>query len=123
MADGESKTPEQEVVGEVTARYVQSPYFRVIHGDGVWGGTTPAGFVQMAFYSETFGTPAEIQYKLKRDHTVEESKVTRKGIKREVEIEIILSVDVAKAIRDWLDDKIAKTEAQLLEARKAQQQE
>jgi len=85
------------------AHFINSNLFRVIHADGAWGGITPQFNIQMALFSERHPIPTEVSYKL-------EPSGLRDGIVREIEADVIMSLDVARALRIWLDNKIGEAE-------------
>jgi hypothetical protein len=110
------ETPEGTVIGEVTTKYSKSALCRVIHADGVWGGLTPAGNIQMDLYSEKHTFPDSTTYDVVGQPgatigALKEKQVVGGGHNREVEAEIILSPAVARSTRDWLEDKLVRLEA------------
>jgi hypothetical protein len=88
--------------------YIKSNFFRVIHIDGVHGGISPKlNMIQMAFFSERQAIPQTEKFALKKGQLGEiESRKTREAIIREVEVEALMDIDAAKALRQWLDEKI-----------------
>jgi|WetSurMetagenome_2_1015567.scaffolds.fasta_scaffold439536_2 hypothetical protein len=88
--------------------YIKSNFFRVIHIDGVHGGISPKlNMIQMALFSERQAIPQSEKFALKKGQLGEiESKKTREAIIREVEVEALMDIDVARALRQWLDEKI-----------------
>ena len=97
---------------KVDMHFIKSNYFRVIHADGAWGGTTPAGNIGMTFYSERSPIPTRLVHKITPDGKLggELSRTVRKGIVREAEVQVVLSVGVAKALISWLENKIQNVE-------------
>jgi hypothetical protein len=98
----------------VRFHYLKSSAYRVIHADGIIGGQTPSGFLQFSFYTERLPIPTMIEHAvtdlggdIKRlgQETRREGK---QGIVRDVEVGVIMTVDMAKQLRGWLDDKISK---------------
>jgi len=88
--------------------YIKSNFFRVIHIDGVHGGISPKlNMIQMALFSERQAIPQSEKFALKKGQLGEiESKKTREAIIREVEVEALMDIGAAKALRQWLDEKI-----------------
>ena len=110
VANGDAKLP-----SEVTFHYIKSNHFRVIHVDGAHGGPVPqVNAIQIALFSERVPIPQQITHSL-RDHKLgdELSRVGRDGVVREVEAELIVSIDNAETLGKWI---LAKVEA----ARQAQ---
>lgn len=96
--------PDPEKVG---FDFIKSNLFRVIHADGVWGGVGPRGNIQMGFYSERFPIPRRVEMEIKEGRVGDEiSRDARSDIVREVEAEVIMNLQTAKALKDWLTTKI-----------------
>lgn len=93
--------------------YIKSNYFRVIHADGIHGGVTPKLKIQMAFFSERNPIPqttvhgvSETSDGVVLKDEIRSKRVTKSGIIREVEAEILMDLETAKALYKWLDEKI-----------------
>ena len=88
--------------------YIKSNSFRVVHADGVWGGPTPRGYLTMAFYSERHPIPQKLTHELKPEGTLGDPIVreTKQGVVREVEVEVVLDLEMAKGMFEWLKEKI-----------------
>lgn len=102
---------EQKVVFE----YIKSPFFRVIHADGMIGGLTPAGNLHVVFYSERPPVPQKMSHAVNADGTLgdaipEHTKV-REGIIREMDVDAVMSVQVAEALMTWLAARVAEAKA------------
>ena len=99
---------------QVKFHYLKAAHFRTIHADGVIGNVTPSGHVHMAMYSERPAIPREMVHKINPDGTlgeiIQEQTVAREGIVREMEVDVLMSVDVAKSIKNWLDEQFEKVE-------------
>ena len=95
---------------KVEATYVKSQLCRVIHADGAWGGLTPQGTIHMALFSEHTKAPDATVFLL--DRATQTAKEQPAGPQttwiREVEADIILTREAARALRDWLTDKLTK---------------
>jgi hypothetical protein len=106
---------EPKPVGKVPINYTKSTLCRVVHIDGAWGGVTPQGNVQMALYSEKAGelVPDAGTYEILEGGQLKEKKIASvpTAVTREIEVEVIISADAAKAIRDWIDDKLTAIQA------------
>lgn len=89
----------------VEFHYIKSNFFRTVRGDGVFGGVSPRGDIQIALFSERMPIP-QIQVwdvadgQLKAE--VADKRVSRPGIVREVEINVIMTVDMAKDLAKFL---------------------
>ena len=96
---------------EVAFHYLKSSQFRVIHADGVWGGLSPQGNIRLVFFNERPPIPQLTVNKVDSagvlGKDVPEKKVGRSGFVREMEVDVVLSLELAEGLRKWLDDKIA----------------
>ena len=92
----------------IDVNYVESSFSRVIHVDGAWGGLAPQGNIHMAIYSEHNTSPQQVTYTFVSGETKEkvEMSVGKGRFTREIEANLIMTPDVARAIRDWIDDKL-----------------
>jgi hypothetical protein len=96
----------REVPETRDAHFIKSNYFRVVHADGAWGGLTPNGALQLAFYNERHPIPRVVHEKLVISGNVvrvdECGREGKAGVVREVEVDIVLTIDAAKNLRDFL---------------------
>jgi|Deesub1362A_J573_1020465.scaffolds.fasta_scaffold00324_38 hypothetical protein len=91
--------------------YIKSNYFRVVHVDGVFGGNAPRrGYIHVAVWNERWPIPRQCLYSLEENgklgKEIEQERVMRDAIVREVEVDLIMSIETAKSLRDWLSEKI-----------------
>ena len=95
--------------------YIKGNFFRVIHADGVLGGSTPSGNIHMAFFSERQPIPKREVYGLKPDGSlgdlIIDQKVSRHAIVREVDCDVIMSREVAQSLLKWLQQVIDDVKA------------
>jgi hypothetical protein len=93
----------------VKFHYVKSNYFRVIHGDGAFGGLTPRGELFLSIYSERAPLPDVTVQAIENDQLgpeiIEQRKVSD-GIVREMEVGIVMDLAVAKSLIDWLTKRV-----------------
>lgn len=93
---------------KITFQFVESKFHRNIHVDGAWGGVTTQGSIFMSVYSQTPGIPKRVThdveglFKLGKETKREGSD----DIIREVEATLLMNLDVATVLRDWLSEKI-----------------
>jgi hypothetical protein len=118
MAEEKIKVPGVDLdEGTISYDYIKSNQFRVIHVDGVWGGNAPTGFINMSVFSERWPIPKRTVSKFEPEGRVgdeiKEKRVFRDSVVREVDAQLVMSIDVAKRIREWLNDKIATYEEKL----------
>lgn len=89
---------------------IKSNYFRVVFAEGVFGGVSPSGYINMALFNERFPLPTHLEYVVtdagNLGDEILEARVGRDSIIREVETEVVLSLDGAKKMHAWLGRKI-----------------
>ncbi len=95
--------------------YVKGTQFRSVHVDGVIGSLTPAGGIHFATFSERHAIPQEEELVLQPDGSLGDlvagSRRSREGIVREMDVDLVMSLEVARSLRTWLNDKIALLES------------
>jgi len=93
----------------------KSNFFRVVHADGVWGGLTPQLNIAMGFFSEQGALPQQIVHEITPEGNVgpevPDERVTRNAIAREVEVSVVLSIEAARYVLRWLEERISQAEA------------
>src|SRR6266700_8184863 len=96
--------------GEIEFHFEKSNFFRVVHVDGAFGGISPGSqTIHISVYSERQPIPKKIVQKIQHGELGEEipeKRVGRSGIFRELETDLVMSADVAIALRAWLDQRI-----------------
>lgn len=109
-SDSPPDSPLSEKPRRVTFDYIKSNHFRVIHANGAWGGLTILGEIHMALYSERNAIPQQAVYELGSESglgpEIEAERVQRPAIVREVEVSVMMSVDLARSLITWLQDKV-----------------
>ena len=107
--------PQETKLSSVKFHYVKSNFFRVIHVDGAYGGLTPYGFISCALYSDRQPLPELTENAVREDgivgQEIVEHKKIKDGIEREIEVSIVMNLNTAKALQQWLDDKIKTLES------------
>jgi hypothetical protein len=94
--------------------YIKSNFFRVVYVDGVFGGISPRGMMAFAFYNERAPIPRKTAVTMvdgipqfgPGPTSAERVIDTRTGIVREVETEVVMSIESAEALHRWLGEKI-----------------
>jgi len=99
---------------QIRFHYLKSAHFRTVHADGAIGSITPQGNIQMAIYSERIAIPREMVQEINSDGSlgsiIDSETISREGIVREMETDVMMSINVAKSIQKWLGDKIREFE-------------
>ena len=98
--------------------YIKSNYFRVVHADGIFGGLTPRGNIQMEIWSERQPIPKQTTYRLVEEgdgfgtpEEIVESRVVRDAFIREVEVGVVLDLGLAKSLIEWLKIRVEMLES------------
>lgn len=108
---GTERSPEPEVLVKLDSHLIKSNFFRVIHVDGAWGGISPNGrYIQMAVYSERVPIPQKQVQPVIDGHAlgqpIASEGITKQGVVREIESVLTFDLVVARAIQEWLGQKI-----------------
>jgi len=94
---------------EVIFEYIKSPMFRTAHADGAIGGITPQGYLHLAFYNERPAIPKAIVHKVNSNGTLgamlPERTISRPGIIREMDVDVVLSPEALDALIKWLNEQ------------------
>lgn len=116
MAEKKPSSTGFEIVSEMTFHYVKSEFARTLHVDGFFGGVTPKGDgLSLGVFSERHPYPDSSLYR-KNPHndTLEEDlakrQITRKGVIREIESTLVINLETARSLRQWLDEHIQRLE-------------
>jgi len=121
-ADAERPGGSGQPVKEVAFDFIKGQYFRVIHADGVIGGPTPQGHLHFAFYSERPPIPRRLVQPISPTGRLEdpilEKSVIRDALVREVDIDVIMTVQVAEQFHHWLTARLEEMRAVMKENEK-----
>lgn len=99
-----------QLPSSITLHYIKSNYFRVIHADGAMGGFTPRGEVFFSLYSERAPLPDVTVQAVENGQLGKEIIEQRKGsegILRELEVGVVMDLNVAKSLVEWLKERIS----------------
>ena len=85
-------------------------FFRVVHADGVWASVNMYENIHLAFYNENFAIPDTIYFPMNDKGDVgQEDTEKREGKKswcREMEVDVVLSLEIAKQVQLALQNYI-----------------
>jgi hypothetical protein len=104
MSDSDNSTP-----STIKFHYVKSNYFRVIHGDGLFGGFTPSGDIFFSVYSERAPLPDVTVQAIEHGNLGKEiiaQRVSSDGIVRELEVGVSMNAKVARSLIVWLEERV-----------------
>ena len=97
---------ESDIPAEVKFDYLKAHAFRVVHADGVFGGPTPNRLIAMTLFSERLPIPQQTVHAFKGDGMLGEEiidrRVSRDAVVRELEVCVMLSVETATRLHEWL---------------------
>lgn len=99
--------------------FVKSSVFRVIYAEGVFGGVSPKGQIRMSLFNERFPLPQETVHEVLQNseggimlgNEVTTDRVSKSGIIRELEADIVLSYETAKIVHQWMGERIEEMES------------
>jgi hypothetical protein len=117
---GERATREAGEGEKISFDYLKSQFFRVVHADGAIGGITPSGCIHFSFYSERQAIPQSQAFALNKDGSlgqpITEETIVRAAIVRELDVDVVMNVDVARSLAVWLGQQVKLYEEKLQEA-------
>jgi hypothetical protein len=89
-------------------QYQKSRFFRVIHADGAFGGVSAGLQIHMALFNQRRPIPKKMVYELLPGGSLgqELKRESEPGMIREVEVDVVLTADTAKALITWLAEKV-----------------
>jgi hypothetical protein len=99
----------------VSFDYIKGKDFRVIRADGAIGGITPNGYIHFVLYSERQAIPRRQVYAVSPDgvlgEMIQAETISRGSIVREMDVDVFLRPDIAKALHAWLEQQIERIDA------------
>ena len=99
--------------------YEQYPETRMQLAHGVWGGINPQGEIEMNFYTESDKLPPYSERLLSQDgafgHEVSPQDETQKVVVRTIHSKLILNYHIARAVIEWLQEKVDMLETEFEE--------
>lgn len=98
--------------------FVKSNDFRVIYAEGAFGGVSPKGAIRMTLFNERFPLPQETIHEIRPNEEggvmvgpeLTAERVGKVGIIREMEADIVLSLETARVVHQWIGEKIQEIE-------------
>lgn len=96
----------------ISFHYVKGPSFQTNYANGIYGGITPSGMIDVNFYLERGPIPRIIQFALNEEEGLlqESFREGKEGWIRETNVGVLLDVQTSKNLIDWLTDRIAEIE-------------
>jgi hypothetical protein len=98
----------------VKFKYVIPDHVRDCHVSGAWGGLLSNGVLHMHFFNERSPIPNHVMVEIGEDGSASEiDKDTGGDVVRLVQASVIMDMNTASSIRDWLDKMIKSFEDKL----------
>ncbi|GFM35808.1 hypothetical protein [Desulfovibrio psychrotolerans] len=96
--------------------YEIKPDAALEYAHGVWGGVNPHGEVEMNFYTESDKLPSFSERIISPDgsigHEIIPAEGEQKAVTRNVHSRIVMNYNTARALYEWLDEKLSALEAE-----------
>jgi len=113
---------EEVIKGEIPIYVTKSSLYRVVHADGVFGGGTPTpGNIMMTVFNHRVPFPEKIVND-GRGNEITSKRQVKYGLEQEFEVSIVMGLETAKIMRQWLDNTIKNTEFALSQEHQRNQQ-
>jgi hypothetical protein len=93
----------------IKINYRSAQSYRVVHASGIHGGPLPSGEIFLSVFSERTNFPDSSVIQIEKDgsgFSGKEIVQIDKGLVREMEVGVLMNINVARALRQWLDEKI-----------------
>lgn len=108
----------------ITFRYVFSEDYSPVYVNGAHGGPTPMGDVVIHFYLDRLALPRSFAHRLNPDGSLGEQVSAEppgheRTMVRFVPTGVILHIDAAKVLHQWLGEQVKAAEAVIEARRKA----
>ncbi len=103
-------TQDSKFPNRIRYEYEQSKDLRINFAHGVWGGINPQGEIELNFYTESDKIPAFSEQIIAPDgslgHEMAPFNDDVRTITRNIHSRIVLNYQCARAVLEWLEDKI-----------------
>lgn len=90
--------------------YEYDPNYRLVAANGIWGGITPRGDVRLDFFVESVGIPESVTNLITPEGNLgpELSRSPERRFIRRLQVGVLLSLEEAESISDFITEKIAE---------------
>ena len=99
---------------KIRYHYETAPDARLHTAHGVWGGINPQGEIEMNFYHESDMLPPFSEQIISPDgaigHEVLPENSEQREVKRHIHSRILLNYYTARAVLEWLEDRVTALE-------------
>ena len=106
----------QQYPSRIRYEYEQDPETRLQYTHGVWGGINPQGEIEISFYLESDKMPPYSERIIAPDgsfgHEIAPYNDEERTITRHIHSRVVMNYHTARAMLEWLEDKVAALEAE-----------
>lgn len=106
----------QQYPSRIRYEYEQDPDSRLHYAHGVWGGINPQGEIEINFYLESDKMPPYSERLVAPDgsfgHEMAPYDDDVRTIVRHIHSKVVMNYHTARAMLEWLEDKIVALEAE-----------
>ena len=99
---------------KLETHFVKNNDFKTVQCSGAFGGIAPTGQINMNIYTDRVVIPRSITLEIDDSSGAplrEVSRDTKNGVIREVQFGILIDVNVAKSLVEWLNGQIQTIES------------
>ena len=99
----------QPAVKTYEVAFFRAPFYRLVQADGAWGRISPSGFIHMSFFNDCDPLPDREYHDVGPDGRLGEMKLQlppNVNLVRQIEVDVVLSLEAAKRVRANLDNFI-----------------
>ena len=105
-----SQNSDNNLPGKIRYEYLQDPDTRIRYAHGVWGGINPQGEIEVNFYLESDKMPQYSERLVAPDgsfgHEMAPHDAELRTVTRTIHSRVILNYHTARAVLEWLEDKL-----------------
>ena len=105
-----SQNNDNNFPGKIRYEYQQDPGARIQYAHGVWGGINPQGEIEVNFYLESDKMPPYSERLVAPDgsfgHEIAPYDEELRTVTRTIHSRVILNYHTARAVLEWLEDKL-----------------
>ena len=103
-------SPDDSMPLRIRYEYQTPPGVRLEYAHGIWGGINPQGEIEMSFYLESDKMPEYTEHIVAPDgsfgHEIPPDEESVKNIVRRVHSKVVFNYHTARAILEWLEEKV-----------------
>ncbi|MFH1260012.1 MAG: hypothetical protein ABII74_09465 [Elusimicrobiota bacterium] len=99
---------QKEIPQTIDFNYIKTPSYRTYYANGIFGGLTSRGELYLELFTERNVTPKIIKYEV-TDEGKLGKEIKREGLQgmvREIECGLLINIDTAKSLVEWLNKNI-----------------